>query len=429
MRVTKLLAFLQGFREMGNAKVIPQLTGMSVRNSKRKTFIQFRENKKDGYFKLIEYQSDHLFTENDAETILKIYDRIAVRRKAGMHWKNKAYLLSGLTLEIKTFNQLFDHYAACSSRGVNIKLKRIRERYFSGERGDRLLSSYCAESFKNDFLDCRAPDRADSDRNEIIKIISAAVNKARFSQSVQIDVQQLVAKGERSRADKSDKAIPRLSTLSRLILTAYTHGAYDVAYHLLIQLMASTRFTATTKIEWSRVDLKKQVIAIPAPLSKSACYVTHPIPRELVKLFQAECERKGAYRLATQSSSGKPRYIFESGHNPGKLDSQIRKKFERMKAIVIKDCNAESLDHYTLQEISEFTPHRIRDIVEKQLKLIGATDAQKEKCLGRKPDDVGSAYGDLSVPTLCQLKDKMMDKIFAEHPELKQVISSLIDKK
>ncbi len=121
--------------------------------------------------------------------------------------------------------------------------------------------------------------------------------------------------------------------------------------------------------------------------------------------------------------------MFESVHSPKKPDSQIRKKFNRIKAIVIENYASECSNHYARKEICDFTFHRIRDIVERQLKLVGATDAQKEKCLGRQPDEVGSSYGDLSVPTLCQLKDKMMDKIFAEHTELKKVIGYLIDKK
>jgi len=81
-----------------------------------------------------------------------------------------------------------------------------------------------------------------------------------------------------------------------------------------------------------------------------------------------------------------------------------------------------------LKQIRSFTQHRIRDLVEQLILDVGASEGQKEKCLGRLPCEQAESYGDLSIEKLSSIKDKMVDKIELEHPELKALFQQLIDK-
>ena len=83
------------------------------------------------------------------------------------------------------------------------------------------MANYSIATFRTDYLDRYVSSRCKSDRNEIIKMVRAAVNKAKASESIKINVQELIMRGERSRADKTDKTIPKMSTLTKFIIEAY----------------------------------------------------------------------------------------------------------------------------------------------------------------------------------------------------------------
>jgi len=416
--------FIQNFSAGDKPKVIPSYTGMSISASRKHKTIKLRENKTDEYFKLITYPIDHDFSHQDIQTLKVAHNRFRCRIDANMPWKDKNYLLNGTYREILTFEELFEFHKEGQTSDAARKINRIQKRYFSGVWGKKLLANYCAESFKQDYLDRTVADRQDSDRNEMIKMVNAAISKAKEKMNIQINVQELVKRGERSRADKSDKSIPKLSLLSQFITESYKLGHETLGLKLIMQFMTSTREKRTNYMHWKRIKLKGQFIEVPDHESKTG-FRRHPIPEYLVKILTVEKNKQCKNKKLTLDRSNQPIWVFESPHNDGKVNTTLNTQFNEIRSVIYKNAEAQGASKKELKAIKSFTQHRIRDIVEKLLKDVGATDGQKEKCLGRLPDERSEAYGDLSIEKLSELKDEMVEKAESEFPELKALFQRL----
>lgn len=412
---------LNQFKYNDKPKVLTGLKGMSVKANRKVKIIQLRDFKNSGYFELMRFSIDHVFTEEDEATLQKAHQRFRSRLQAGACWRDKNFLLNETYREIKTFRDLLNYYA--EGQCDKTKVKRMTERYFAGRFGDAIISNYCAESFRIDYLDRTVPTRQPSDRNEVIKIINAAISKAKADMKVKIDVQQLVRKGERSRADNTDKVPPTLSTLAAFLKESYDLGETQLVLSLITQLMVSTRKTRTNLLQWHRVNIDECYVEVPSHESKTT-FVRHPFPARFRDILLS--------LYSTQQSACKdsqPNWLFESKTHANRPARTLDKEFNQVRANLLNKAKATGASEKELNAIRAFTQHRIRDIVQKLVLKVGATLSQKEKCLGRQPDDVGYAYDELSIEALCELKDKMIEHIEAEQPELKALFQRLIDKR
>ncbi|USE67997.1 hypothetical protein CTT31_02215 [Pseudoalteromonas maricaloris] len=420
-RTEVLKEFLQSFS--GKPKVLDGYRGMSVTISRKEKTIQLRDSNKSQYFRLISYPISHQFTNDDADLLIAAHSRFMQRREAGMPWRELGYLLNGSYRQIVTFKDLFEYYKESASSKRIVAINRIQQRYFNEQWGVKKIALYSAGNFKVDYLDRTVPTRQPSDRNEVIKIINAAISKAKADMKVKIDVQQLVRKGERSRADNTDKVPPKLSTLAAFLKESYDMGEKQLVLSLITQLMVSTRKTRTNFLQWHRVNIDECYVEVPSHESKTK-FVRYPFParfRDIVLSLQS-----------TQLSAGKdsqPNWLFESKTHANRPARTLDKEFNQVRANLLNKAKATGASEKELNAIRAFTQYRIRDIVQKLVLKVGATLSQKEKCLGRQPDDVGYAYDELSIEALCELKDKMIEHIEAEHPELKALFQCLIDKR
>ncbi|WP_209328307.1 hypothetical protein [Pseudoalteromonas sp. PA2MD11] len=421
-----LKEFIQTFE--GQPKVLKGYPGMSIKVSRKEKTIQLRDGGDAQYFKLISYPLEHQFTNEDIKTIIDAHKRFVGRRKAGMPWRERGYLLSGSYRELITFHDLFEFYKESASKKRARAISRIQTRYFSGQWGEKIMANYSIATFRIDYLDRYVSSRCKSDRNEIIKMVKAAINIAKADVSIRINVQELVLKGERSRADKSDKTIPEMSTLAQFIIEAYESGCESLGLKLISQFMASTREANTNKWRWSRVKLDDLYIEVPTPESKTG-FRRHPIPKRLVNILSAEKSKQQRDMSVTKGRNSEPLLMFESPYNRGKVDTTLNKQFNDVKASLLAKKEFEGATKEDLKSISSFTQHRIRDLVEQALLDVAASEGQKEKCLGRLPSEQAESYGNLSIEKLSELKDRMVEKAELEYPELKVLFQRLIDKK
>ena len=417
--------FLQGFSGEAN-KVIEGYKGMSVRCGQKRKAIFLRENNHSKYFSLIWYDKDYLFRDEDIETLVNAHDRFLLRLKDKHPWRDKNYILNGEYRELKTFRELLEFHMEGKTREYQTKIKRFIKRFFSGSWGEKLMANYCRESFKIDFLERPITDRGATDNNELMKIVSAAINSAKNQMNIKIDVQPLFNKGDRSRADKSDKQPPKLSTLALFIEEAYRLGHDRLGLSLIIQLMASTRRKRTNTQLWETVNFNKQFIVIPSLESKGG-FVRHPIPLRLVDILTTEKLKQVNNVLLQKDKCAIPVFMFESEFNRGKPLTKFGDYFNYVKQSLLDKEKARGADGIGFKEIKNFQQHRIRDIVEQLLLDVGASEGQKEKCLGRLPSEKAEAYSKLDIDTLSGLKDKMIARIEQEHPELKELFQGLID--
>ena len=178
--------FIQTFE--GKPKVLKGYPGMSIKVSRKEKIIQLRDGGDGQYFKLISYPVEHLFTKEDIQTIIDAHKRFIDRRKAKMPWKERGYLLGGSYRELSTFHDLFEFYKELASKKRAGAISRIQTRYFSGQWGEKIMANYSIATFRTDYLDRSVSSRCKSDRNEIIKMVRAAVNKAKASESIKINV-------------------------------------------------------------------------------------------------------------------------------------------------------------------------------------------------------------------------------------------------
>ena len=418
----ELLLFLQTFSS--SPKVLPSMTGMSIKASRKKKMIQLREHKADQYFQLIAYPIEHQFSNEDIKTLQKAWDRFRSRIISKKPWKDKNFLLNGSYREILTFHELFEFHKEGQTKDHARSIHRIQNRFFSGVWGEKLIANYCIESFRTDYLDRLVVSRQDSDRNEIIKMVNAAISKAKAAINIQIDVQELIKRGERSRADKSDKVIPQMSTLAQFIAESYELGYDRLGLKLIMQFMTSTRENRTNCMEWKRIKLNKQFVEVPAPESKKG-FRRHPIPERLEEILTYEKNEQRRNKKLTTDRSNEPVWVFESPYNKGKVDSTLNTQFDEVRKSLYNLAQVQGASKKDLKAIKSFTQHRIRDIVEQELLYVNASERQKEKCLGRLPDERSESYGNLSIEKLCELKDKMVTKAELEFPELKSLFQHL----
>lgn len=417
--------FIQTFE--GKPKVLKGYPGMSIKVSRKEKIIQLRDDGDGQYFKLISYPVEHQFTKEDIQTIIDAHKRFMDRRKAKMPWRERGYLLGGSYRELSTFHDLFEFYKELASKKRAGAINRIQTRYFSGQWGEKIMANYSIATFRTDYLDRYVSSRRKSDRNEIIKMVRAAVNKAKASESIKINVQELIMRGERSRADKTDKTIPKMSTLTQFIIEAYKSGYNSLGLKLIIQFMASTREANTNERQWSRVNLDDLSIEVPTHESKTG-FRRHPIPERLVGILSTEKSKQQRDMNVTKDCNGEPLFMFESPYNRGKVDTTLNKQFRNVKASLLAKKERLGSTKEDLKSISSFTQHRIRDLVEQALLDVSASEGQKEKCLGRLPREQAESYGNHSIEKLSELKDRMVEKAELEFPELKALFQRLIDK-
>lgn len=422
---SKIKQMLQSFSYGDKPKVLPSLKGMSIKASKKFKVLQFREHKNDKYFELISYPIDYQFGDEDIETLINAHKRFRSRIESSMPWKDKCFLLNEGYREIRTFYELFEFHKEGQSKSHRQKISRIQERFFYGCWGRKLIANYCTTTFKSDYLDRPEPRRQPSDRNEIIKMVNAAISKAKRQLNIKIDCQELIAKGERSRADKTDKVTPKLSTLTQFIVQAYKLNFNQLTLSLIIQLMASTRKRRTNYLLWERLKLEHGFIEVPCHENKTK-FRRHPIPPRLVEILQAEKLRQQKDEDISKDSNGEPLFVFESPFNKGKVLTTLDSQFEQVKEVLLSQANEQSDCLSEVKAIRHFTQHRIRDLVEQLLKDVGASDGQKEKCLGRKPSEQQESYGALDIVTLASIKDRMVAKVECGFPELNDIFKDLV---
>ena len=148
--------------------------------------------------------------------------------------------------------------------------------------------------------------------------------------------------------------------------------------------------------------------------------------RHRVRCLKSRAENKKLTpEIDKQSKKKQPAFVFESPYNKGKVNTTLNKQFNEVREVVYKKAQARGASKEELRAIKSLTQHRIRDIVEQQLLDVSASEGQKEKCLGRLPNERSEAYGDLSIEKLCELKDRMVAKPESECPELKALFQRL----
>jgi hypothetical protein len=417
-----LKEFIQAFE--GKPKVLKGYPGMSIKVSRKEKIIQLRDGGDGQYFKLISYPVEHQFTKEDIQTIIDAHKRFMDRRKAKMPWRERGYLLGGSYRELSTFHDLFEFYKESASKKRAGAINRIQTRYFSGQWGERIMANYSIATFRTDYLDRYVSSRRKSDRNEVIKMVKAAINKAKASEGIKINVQELIMRGERSRADKTDKTIPKMSTLTQFIIEADKSGYTSLVLKLIIQFMASTRERRTNYQQWNRINLDELYIEVPTHESKTG-FRRHPIPERLVKILTREKQTQQYDINLSKGNDGAPLLMFESQCHTGKVNTTLNKQFDKVKTrLLAKEELIGASKH-----IKNFTQHRIRDLVEQALLDVSASEGQKEKCLGRLPREQAESYGNHSIEKLSELKDRMVENAEKEFPELKALFQRLIDKK
>lgn len=402
----------------GKRKVLTGFVGLSVASGKRGLSFYLREGADGQYFRVISYPLDHEFTSPDFEALVLMHHRFRDRLVANVCWKNHHYLLGGSYRKLVTFNDLLDFYEE-DHRGKT-KITRFRKRYFDGKWGNKQLSLYCAESFRIDFLDRPVPDRQPSDRNELIKLVSAAINKAKQSMNISIDVLPLFRRGERARADNTDNEPPKLSVVSAFILEAYALQEEQLGLSMIIQLLVSLRNANAARLEWGQCKLEDLYVEVPKEKSKTG-YVRHPIPNRMINILRREWLNQCAE--ANSKNAGEPKFVFQSLRKKGKARANFDRAFEKIKASLLDKATSNKKQ----RAIKKFTRHQIRDLVEELLMSVGTSEGQKEKCLGRKPSDIGVAYANLSLSQLNKIKNKMVKKIEKKEPELKILFEKLSD--
>lgn len=188
--------------------------------------------------------------------------------------------------------------------------------------------------------------------------------------------------------------------------------------------MASTRVACTDALEWRQVKWEKPCIEVPSEKSKTG-YRNHPVPKRLIEILQAEQNIQSQNSKLTKDQSGLPIYLFESERNKGNAISNMDDDFKYVKKQLIADAVKHNFTEEQLDDIESFTRHTIRDLVEDELMGLHASEAQKEKCLGRKPNALGRAYSNLDLKALSKLKDRMVEKAESEFPELKALFQRL----
>ncbi|PKH00875.1 hypothetical protein CXF95_01270 [Paraglaciecola sp. MB-3u-78] len=410
-------------------KAISGYPGLYLRRNKKSLVVIFRIKASGQRLDLMNFNNDILIEESDVKTIKKAYERFRVCLAGGRPWNNKSYLLDGQKRKIRTFNELLKFYSEDQRIATQSKIKRYQKRYFSGALGERLLSTYCHEQFAKDYLDISNPQRMPSDRNEIVKIIKAACSLAKGSPNIEIDVQELVNKSDRSYADEADKTMPSAEIYDMFLGQAYDRNDHNLCMSLILQFFVSTRKSATNHMRWQQVNLEDNIVEVPSHLNKNGRLARLAFPSSLSRLLRSFKANLASDLKKSKTKSGDAIYVFESPKIKGQAVSNFDKEFNAVKSKLLSDHAAFNLDSTDSKEIRQktkkFTQHRLRDVMDMQLLEVGASNAQKEKAAGRRPGENARAYEDLSIEKMINLKDRVFDKMLDELPNFKRVVEGL----
>lgn len=423
------VSYLQNFD--GKQRVIPGFKGLSVRKNNQSLVLTFRTKANNERLDFMKFKDPQSVTEQDIETIKKAHQRFRVCVNKGRPWNNVEYLLKGKKRRLETFNDLLNFYQEGIEKVQQIKVARFKRRYFSGALGERLLSTYSREQFRKDFLDVSHPDRQASDRNEVIKILSAACNRARDTENIDIDIQTLVRSEDRSYADKTDKKMPTLLVFDAVLAEAYRMKKFNLCISMLLQFFISTRKAKTNGLRWQQFDLDSCTVEVPAAENKNGRLVRHPYPIGLNPLL---CNLKSHFKYKPRISLDKsenPIFLFESAVKPGQPVWNFSRCLEEVKLNLIDGVNALGKNNadvgYKARDVQAFTQHRMRDLMDMQLLKVGATENQKEKAAGRATSNKARAYENLTIECLVGLKDKVFSKLPETMPNFKRVFEGLVN--
>jgi len=423
------VAFLQNYSSL--TKVIDGYRGMSIRANKKSKVILFRDSKKEPYHELIKFPEDHKYADKDVDLLKNAHKRFLLRRESSLPWRDNNFLLGGEARKIETFNQLLGFYSESASKGYQTKIRRMKKRYFSGERGERKLSGYCRNQFIADYLNAPNSNRKPSDRNEVIKMINSAINKAKDDSNIQIDVQTLVRAKDRSYADKTDKIMLKLSTFNVYLGRAFKLKHYELCLSLIMQLLVLTRKTNTNKQTWEYIDFSQHISTVDGHNNKNRKLGRYLYPKMLNSILEPYKGYLSRQDWTAKLKDGSAKFLFESRKKAGSPVSSFDNQLNKVKVSLLADL--ESLDQSSsefrsqYEEISAFTQHRLRDFADALLISVGATDNQKEKAAGRATSDVARGYENLTPPEIIKLKDRVVRLLNKSCPNFKKVKNGLID--
>lgn len=412
-------------------KAVAGYPGLSLRKNKNSLVVIFRTKAANERLEIMSFKQGEDIQEINIITIKNAYKRFRLCLENGHPWHNKHYLLEGQKREIRTFNQLLNLYAEQANTALKCKIVRLQKRYFAGALGERLLSTYCHDQFVKDFLNVSNPDRKPSDRNEVVKIISAACNLAKDSANISIDVQNLAKSTDRNYADVTDKTMPTIGVFDSFLNEAYRKNDHRLCMSLLLQFFVSTRKFTTNHLTWEQVNIEDNFIEVSGHINKNRKFVRLAFPSFLSPLLQAYKKYLMSDPKVSKGKNGQPIYLFESSRKIGHAISSFDTHFNGIRSTLLsrqKSLSQHSDDSTQLgKAIRKFTQHRIRDLVDMQLLSVGATENQKEKAAGRTPSAVARAYEDLSLDKIESLKSKVFNQMQNEMPNFKRLFEGLLN--
>lgn len=420
---------------VGNIKTIEGLNSLKIIGNKNSTRIFLRVKGEDD-LDLLKVNKPNVFTEQDIINIRQMYDRYVLLRKEGRPWNDIKYLRQDALLKIVTFEDLLMFYynheeTSDDTRG---KILRMMNRYFSGDKKLRKLNAYCGEQFSKDFLEVSHCERAKTDRDTVIKLMTTSYNKAMDSSEIaNRDFPNLVKSCKRNRSDKTDKETPDLGVYIRLLNTAERLGEDQLALNLLLQEDVAMRKAATTHSELDIFNFENNSAELCASKNKNGQYGRHIFSDPIKGVIDTYLSKLKRDPLVTKNSKGIPLVLFESPQTSrkGLPRANFDIQFKRVKETLIKEIEVDmSLSgeeaKVLIKRIKLFTQHRIRDLNDILFKAVGSTNGQKEKAAGRKPRDVEEAYEALSPSAIHDLKNKKHKYIVNEYPLYNTTIERLV---
>ena len=398
--------------------MVPGFQGLSIRTNQKSWIVSIRV-KKCKILKLMKICKKTLNLESEIEDIQSMYRRFLDRREARMSWSDISYLKANLSPNIETFTELFNFYRERphTSHKLKTKIDRIAKRYFAGELGNRKIEFYCAKQFANDYLNVVNPNRVKTDRDEILKIFNAARNLAIQEGIVKPKQLPDLTLGEnRNRAKKHSQNPPQLSSFVKILKSGLILGHHQMVLCLLIQEALTTRKVITTKLSFDRFNAELDNVETYAQESKGKNYCVQVLPDRISKLVKNYIEN---YLTSNKSNPSKSGFLFESP----KIKGQARPNFDTHFDLA----RQHAFDNDTTRDnhILNFTQHRTRDLADKYMLAVGATEAQKEVAAGRVVGDLAHAYGDLSNEVVKDLKNLKFDKIAELEPDYLEVVNQL----
>lgn len=361
--------------------------------------------------------------QQDIDNVNSMYEQFLLLKSENMPWNN-IKLLQIWTLDtIETFNDLLLFYKTQNdfSASYKNKIDRMICRYFAGAKGTRKLKAYNEKQFVKDFLDCPHPAQAKTDRDTVIKLMNAAYEYAFASDQVaNRDFPNLVKNQKRNRTDKSQKPLPKLTTYVGILSEGLTLVYHEMVLNMIMQEDFLTRKSVTASQEVSKFDLDASSCEVYAQESKSGDHKKHLASDPCVLLLRTYIKHLKADTSVSKDKSGNPKYLFESPSKPGQPRCNFDNQFKHAKASYLEQVNQNYIDddkEKVLNEIRNFTQHRIRDLSDSLMLNIGATEAQKELAACRSINDVAAAYEALDCESIIELKNKKHRLIVENEPD------------